>query len=103
MTLTIKTNNIPRETYQIFQLDEKEQQQVRKQFDYYNEEELQEQNFFKYKNHWYCLSDFLRLENSEELKGWDGYISDSYFSGVVVKFVDDFMSDYSVIVGRYYS
>jgi hypothetical protein len=103
MTLTIKTNNQPRETFYLFQLNEKEQKQVRKQFDYYTEEEIQEQSFFNYKGYWYSLNDFLRIENSEELKGWDGYISDSYFSGVVVKFVDDFMSDYSVIVGRYYS
>ena len=103
MTLTIKTNNIPRETYQIFQLDEKEQQQVRKQFDYYNEEKLQEQNFFKYKNHWYCLSDFLRLENSDTFKGWEGYSSDSYFSGVLIKIQEGFMGDWNVIVGRYCS
>ena len=85
MSLTIKTNNVPRETLYIFQIDEKEQKEIRKKFDYYNEEELQEQNFFKYKGYWYCLSDFLRIENNDELKGWDGYISDSYFSGVLIK------------------
>jgi hypothetical protein len=103
MTLTIKTNNQPRETFYIFQLDEKDQKVIKKQFDYYTEEEIQEQSFFNYKGYWYSLNDFLRIRNSEELKGWDGYISDSYFSGVLVKVVEDFMSDYSVIVGRYYS
>ena len=99
MSLTIKTNNVPREMLMLFQLDEKDQKIVRKNYDYFTEEELNEQSFFNYKGFWYCLSDFLRLENSEDLKGWDGYSSDSYFSGVLVKLVQE----ESVIVGRYYS
>ena len=99
MSLTIKTNNVPREMLMLFQLDEKDQKIVRKNYDYFTEEELNEQRFFDYKGFWYCLSDFLRLENSEDLKGWDGYYSDSYFSGVLVKLVQE----ESVIVGRYYS
>ena len=51
MSVTIKTNNVPRETFYIFQLDEKDQKVIKKQFDYYNEEELQEQNFFNYKGY----------------------------------------------------
>ena len=99
MSVTIKTNNVPREMLMLFQLDEKEQQLIKKQFDYFSEEELEEQYFFNYKGYWYCLSDFLRVENSDTFKGWDGYSSDSYFSGVLIKVKDD----WDVICGRYYS
>jgi hypothetical protein len=47
--------------------------------------------FFQYRGYWYHLSDFLRLEVglAVELPAWDGYYSDSYFSGVVVKISRD--------------
>ena len=103
MTLTIKTNNVPRETLYFCQLDTKEQQIVSDKFDYFTAEELDEQSFFKYRGEWYTLSDFLRIENNSDLNGWDGYSSDSYFSGVLIKVSESFMGDYDVIVGRYFS
>ena len=99
MTVTIKTNNVPREMFYLFQLNDKDQKVIRKQFDYFNEEELDEQNFFKYKDYWYCLSDFLAVRDNDTFKGWDGYSSDSYFSGVLIKVRED----YEVICGRFYS
>jgi hypothetical protein len=35
----------------------------------------------------------------DQFKGWNGVQSDSFFSGVLFKFIND----YDVIVGRYYS
>lgn len=53
----------------------------------------EESTFFKYKGHVYDLSDFLRLN----LKGWDGVLNETFFSGVVVKLKSE-----GVIVGRYF-
>lgn len=40
----------------------------------------------------------MNVSNGDTWKNWDGYQSDTFFSGVLVKFVD---LD-QVIVGRYY-
>lgn len=53
----------------------------------------------KYRGHEYDLGDFLRVEPNSELVGWAGYTSDTFFSGVVIKFCPD-DNDF-VIMGRY--
>jgi hypothetical protein len=60
------------------------------QFSHLDEEDSLE-GFFQYKGWWYHLSDFMRLEVglAVVLPGWDGYSSDSYFSGVVIKVSKD--------------
>lgn len=58
------------------------------QFDYLSEDDASD-GFFQYRGHWYHTSDFMRIEHNADLVGWDGYSSDSYFSGVVVKFSSD--------------
>lgn len=103
MTITIKTNNVPRDFVYLWQLDDKEQNKIRKQFDYYTEEELEEQSFFKYQGFWYALSDFLRVENDGTFKDWDGYHQDSYFSGQLIKLTTDDYGDNRVICGRFCS
>ena len=42
--------------------------------------------FFKYRNYWYHLSDFMQTD----IPKWDGYAGDSYFSGVLLKTSKDF-------------
>ena len=37
----------------------------------------------------YNLSDFMRIENIPEFSGWNGYHSDSFFSGVLIKVSQD--------------
>lgn len=55
--------------------------------------------FFRYKGQLYDLGEFSRIENQAgELNGWDGYKSDSFFSGLVVRYVEH---GERVIVGRY--
>jgi len=103
MTDTIKTNNVPRDTFYVWQLDDKEQKKIRDQFGYYTEDELEEQTFFKYQGYWYSLSDFMRLDNDTTFKGWDGACSYSYFSGTLIKLVEEFMGEPKVICGRFYS
>ena len=85
MTVTIKTNNQWRDL--VYRSDVPAGV-LRDQFDHLSEEEVSD-GFFFYRNYWYHISDFMRIEHNEALKGWDGYSSDSYFSGVVIKLSSD--------------
>ena len=89
MNITIKTNSKKYPLLSFYDLPKSK----KKWFDWADESEL----FFKYKNHYYALSDFMPCE---QFKSWDGYQSDSFFSGVLIKFTDD--TDF-IIVGSYYS
>ena len=87
------TNNKPRQLIYGYELTDKQKQD----FDYI--EDIDSHDFVKYKNNIYDLSEFIRVENNDSLKDWHGYSSDSYFSGTLVKYIDDD----SVIMGWYYS
>ena len=108
MTLTIKTNNVPRECIMGQWLDgfgalnpSSLYSKLRQQFDYLTEDEFDETEFFQYKGYWYSLGDFLYIDSNSPFdnRKWDGYSSDSYFSGVLVK--NNY--DGTVTVGRYCS
>jgi hypothetical protein len=75
-------------------LTEKERQE----FDYLTD--IDNADFVRYQDVVYGLDEFMRVEDGEgPLAGWDGYKSESYFSGVLIKYAgDDFDG---VIVGRY--
>lgn len=107
-TLTVKTNNVPRECIMGQWLDGfgamnpgSLYSKLREQFDYLTEEEFDETDFFQYKGVWYSVSDFMRLDANSPFDNnrWDGYASDSYFSGVLMKYC----YDGTVIVGTYFS
>ena len=87
MTLEIRTNNVPRFTIDDFDLTEKE----RAEFNY----DLGGRTFFRFKGNVYDLWEFTRC--GDQFPGWDGYMSDSVFSGVLVKLVDE---GEKVIVGQ---
>lgn len=77
---------------------------IRKQFDYLNDEEFENEYFITYKGYTYAMCDFMRnnQHKDSETYGWDGVHSDSYFSGVLLKYVED--SDYNeVILATYFS
>lgn len=95
--VTVITNNVPRDVLWGLELSEKE----RAEFDYLNPDELDYATFFRYKGEVYDLGEFMRIDEpvSSIFKGWDGYSSDSFFSGVLVRYVDDGQ----IVVGRYYS
>lgn len=108
--MQIITNNQPRNLISWYDLTEKE----RADFDYIEDGEF---NGFRYKGNIYDLGEFVRiLPRSQQSNGnydsfahtcdggdamleWSGVQSDTFFSGVLVKLVDD----ESVIVGRYFS
>ncbi len=95
--LNIVTNNVPREIIYGFELPASK----RKDFDYIeSDEDFNNNQFVKYLGHYYDVGEFMRIEKNSDLKDWDGYSSDSYFSGTLIKFCED--NDY-VIMGRYYS
>ena len=100
--MNIKTNNHLRENVYPHMLDSATQCKLRTEFDYLTDEEFEETIFVKYRDHWYSLDhDFIRCDRDAtgDLSEWDGYASDSFFSGVVVKYREDEF----VIMGRYCS
>ena len=60
------------------------------QFDHLDENE-QHDGFIYYRKCWYHVSDFMRIENhsNAEFSTWDGYASDSFFSGVLIRLTND--------------
>ena len=91
--MQIITNNIPRQLIYGYELTDKE----KTDFNYLDD--IDSHNFIKYKGFIYDVNEFMSTYNMDSLKDWDGYSSDSYFSGVLIKFID---SDY-VLMARYYS
>lgn len=76
-------------------------EEERAEFDYMDD--INEGSFFRYRGNVYDLSEFVRIvhpgradpnpfchwDHTGALRGWDGIATDSYFSGVVVKYVSD--------------
>ena len=55
--------------------------------------------FFHYRGSWYHLDDFIRIsEHAPFDTMWDGYLSDSFFSGILIKLLPD---DGEFIVATY--
>lgn len=93
--MKIRTNNQPRNILHGYDLPEN----LRKEFDYLSDEDFGCNDFFKYKGNYYDLGKFMRCPEGLKNLGWYGYLSDSFFSGVLIKYTDDYES---VIVGTYY-
>jgi len=100
--LTIITNHVPRDVVEAWELTPAE----RAEFDYMDwsaiEAGADSASFVRYRGELYDLAEFERWDNPSSLtrQGWDGFRSDSFFSGVLVRYCDDFER---VIVGRYYA
>ena len=102
MALTIKSNNVPRNYSYGSDFNGKERTEMLEQFNYSIEEYFNTCRFVNYKGYWYDLSQFMFTKGDSELEnsGWEGYSPDSFFSGVVVRYVED---DEQVVMGTYYS
>ena len=97
---TIRTNNQSRAVLPWWDLTDKE----RKEFDYLDSDmKRDEAEFGRYRGVVYDLHDMERgfgvSEMPAQLKAWDNYRSDSYFSGIVIRWVDE---GESVIFGTYF-
>ena len=103
--VTVITNNVARLIIEAYDLIESE----RAEFYYLPWDRIDagdaSRTFFRYKGELYDLEDVpaidYRPDSSlcEWQKGWHGIVSDSFFSGILVRYCDDMES---VIVGRYY-
>jgi hypothetical protein len=100
----VTTNNVPRDIVDACELTPAE----RETFDYLDwpaiDEGRDSASFVRYKDELYDLGGFMRVEPGGELaaEGWHGAAADSFFSGLLIRFVND---DYDtlVVVGRYVS
>lgn len=108
--MKITTNNQKRELISFFDLPEK----VRSDFDYVANDDQNSCRFVKFKGSYYDTFDTqtittannqptgwsMVVNHSDPLAKWNSIISETFFSGVLFRFVDNFDC---VIVGRYYS
>lgn len=98
--VTITTNGVPRDVIDAIYLNADE----RAEFDYVNWDAIDRgedsASFVRYRGELYDLGEFEAWDNpdSPTRQGWDGVRTESYFSGLVVRYVDD---SERVIVGRY--
>ena len=98
MTLTIKTNNVPRDLLSTFELSSAQYSKLREQFDWMDLDEFDSAMFFEYRGQVLALSDFMRTEGDLLAQGWQGILNETFFSGIVVKIVE---SCERIVVGRY--
>ncbi len=83
--MKIITNNVPREVH-----------------DDWNQEGEFNDSFVVYKGEKYLLEDFMGTIDTDFREDWDGVISDTFFSGILLKWVQG--SNYEqVVMGRYYT
>ncbi len=102
--MNIITNNQPRDLMHLCDFSQSDQDKIRKQFDWMHPDSIEyNYGFFKYRGEFYHLCDFISTpaESTSELQHWEGYSSDSYFSGTVVRLVEGDCD--RVVVGRYSS
>lgn len=99
--MQIRTNHQSRPVLHGFELTDTEKQN----FDYL--ENVDNSQFFRFKGQVYDLGEFMRITppiaphaRRKNWENWHGYSSDSAFSGVLVKYVDDCER---VIVAQYFS
>ena len=114
--LKIVTNNVPREIVYGYEMDP---EILRDEFDIevegMNEDQVGDlcsKEFVKFRGVWYDLEDFITTRPGpwnhglpEEFRQWDGYSSDSFFSGILLRYPREYdtMDLDRVVLGTYYS
>lgn len=110
MSMQIITNWVPRNMRALYELPAKK----RAWFDYVEEDDSYTPRFVQYKGEWYDVHDSQRIEpdnGRQQRMGWamrvhpgsplclfDSVESDSFFSGLLFRFV----GEDQVVVGRYF-
>ena len=101
--VTIISNQVPRDIVDSWELTASE----RTDFEYLDWDKLEagedSASFFRYKGEVYDLGDFPAVDRRPGMdrffQAWDGILSDTFFSGILVRYCDDLES---VVVGRFY-
>jgi hypothetical protein len=94
----IITNNKPRPLACLLDLPDN----VRADFDYVAKDGDYTARFVRYLGCWYDVYDSQSITRElgfDQFKGWDGIVSETFFSGVLFRLV----GDDEVIVGRYFA
>ena len=92
MAIEIITNNVPRDfTYGSELTDEQ-----KAEFDYVDD--IDSHDFFIYKGRVYDTGEFM-IHSAPEFEKWDGVSHDTYFSGIVIRYVNHYEQ---VVVGTFY-
>ena len=102
MSIRVITNNVPRPIIDAWELTPAE----RAEHDYLDWDAIEAGNdsasFFRYRGQLYDLGEFsadygITRDSGlpEHLAKWDGYLSDSFFSATVVRYVED--NEYVVV------
>jgi hypothetical protein len=90
MKLNIRTNNHWRDFVRGYELTAKE----RAEWDMLDDDSLEDRTFIRYEGRVH-LDEFLPIvpylgnENESGFDTWDGYMSDSFFSGLVIRYSTD--------------
>ena len=95
MSITIVTNNVPREIVAFYELPDT----AREDFDYVTGEDQYSPRFVRYLGEWYDVNEFSVAPVTAPFNKWHGVQSDSFFSGVLIRYSEDFET---VVVGRYF-
>jgi len=97
-TLAVKTNNVPRDLISAFELPAAKYSELRKEYDWMEDQDFDYAMFFEYRGQVYALADFMRTEGDILRDGWQGILNETFFSGLVIKIVE---SCERIVVGRY--
>lgn len=108
--MKITTNNHPRDLIALADMPEA----ARADFDYIEGEDQFSPRMFKYRGAWFDACEFTRIakrsgrdwmahtvDDDSPLLAWDGIQTDTYFSGVVLRYVGP--DNEAVAIGRVYS
>ena len=94
--MNIKTDHKWKNFLYGYELTERE----KVEFDYLTTDEIDLGSFIRYKGRVYDMGEFMRVSDGmEDLLGWHGYSSDSFFSGIVIKVSGD---GEQYMIGAYY-
>ena len=101
--VTIICNQVPRDIVDAWELSAVE----RADFDYLDWEKIEagedSASFFRYMGETYDLGDIPAVDHRPDMdrffQAWDGILSDTFFSGILVRYVDECER---IIVGRFY-
>lgn len=105
MSVEVICNNVPRDILEGYELSASE----RADFDYLDWDAIERgeesASFFRYRGEVYDLGDIPAVDSRPDVApdwqaGWDGIATDSFFSGILVRYVEDFER---VVVARFYS